>query len=100
MKNRFDIGSFVKVKLINLPGHIRTPGYVRGKIGRIRTIHGSFPNPEKMAYGRDGFPPVTLYGVLFEIAEIWNKHSRNSKLIVDIYEHWLEPSYAEEKRFW
>ena len=38
MKNRFDIGSFVKVKLINLPGHIRTPGYVRGKIGRIRTI--------------------------------------------------------------
>ena len=99
MKNRFDIGNLVKVALIYLPGYIRTPGYVFGKIGRIRTIHGSFPNPEKLAYGGDGLPPVILYGVLFELAEIWNKKSRNSKLVVDIYEHRLEPFYVEEKRF-
>ena len=99
MENRFDVGNFVRVKSINRPAHIRTPGYVRGKTGQIRTIHGSFPNPEKMAYGSDGLPPVPLYGVLFELADLWDEHSGNSKMIVDIYEHWLEPSKREEKGF-
>ena len=97
MRNRFGIGEFVRVKSIYRSGHIRTPGYVRGKTGQIRTIHGSFPNPEKRAYGGDGFPKVPLYGVSFELAELWNKNSKNMKMIVDIFEHWLEPSKCKEK---
>ncbi len=52
-----------------------------------------------MAYGGDGLPPVPLYGVSFELADLWDENSENSKMIVDIYEHWLEPSKREDKGF-
>lgn len=91
---RFKPGDRVLVRAEDRPGHIRTPFYIRGKIGRVERFHGEFPNPELLAYGRDGLPKKPLYLVSFIQTEVWDNYreSPKDKLYVDIYEHWLEPA--------
>jgi hypothetical protein len=63
---------------------------VRGKTGWIERIYGEFLNPESLAFGRDGLPKKVLYLVGFDQAELWGKAHPRDKLMVDIFEHWLE----------
>ncbi|HEX9265196.1 MAG TPA: SH3-like domain-containing protein [Candidatus Binatia bacterium] len=89
---QFKPGDRVKVKVEDRPGHIRTPWYIRGKTGWIERVHGDFLNPESLAFGRDGLPKKTLYLVAFDQSDVWGKSAvRTDKVLVDIYEHWLEP---------
>ena len=53
---KFKAGDRVKVKFEDRPGHIRTPWYVRGKIGAVETVYGEFLNPELLAFGREACP--------------------------------------------
>jgi nitrile hydratase len=78
----FAVGDRVRVADRAHAGHHRTPGYVKGRRGRIERIHGSFTNPETRAYGSDGLPEVVLYQVAFELEP--------ARTYVDVYEHWLE----------
>ena len=91
---RFRAGGRVRVRLADPPGHIRTPFYVRGKTGWIERYHGDYPNPEELAYGRDGRPARPLYLVAFAQADLWQGYGAAppDKLYVDLYEHWLEPA--------
>jgi nitrile hydratase len=89
---KFNPGDRVKVKFEDRPGHLRTPWYIRGKTGWIERIYGEFPNPESLAFGRDGLPKKTLYLVGFNQSDVWGKASNSDKLLVDIYEHWLDPA--------
>ena len=89
---RFKPGDRVKVKFEDRPGDIRTPWYIRGKTGWIERIHGEFLNPESLAFGRDGLPKKTLYLVAFNQSDLWDKGNNADKLLVDIYEHWLDPA--------
>ena len=90
---RFKPGDRVRVRAEERPGHIRTPFYIRGKTGWVERVYGEFPNPELLAYGKDGLPKRTLYLVAFDQSQVWDKYqaSPKDKLYVDIYEHWLEP---------
>jgi nitrile hydratase len=74
--------------------HFRTPAYVQGKTGRIEAIHGAFRNPETLAHGGDGLPQQFLYLVSFEQPQLWEGYetSRRDRLLIDLYEHWLEPA--------
>lgn len=88
----FKPGDRVKVKFEDRPGHIRTPWYIRGKSGWIEKVHGDFRNPELLAFGKDGLPKKTLYLVAFNQADVWGKSvGAHDKVLVDIYDHWLEP---------
>jgi hypothetical protein len=78
----FAVGDRVRVSDRVHEGHHRTPGYVKGRRGRIERIHGSFTNPETRAYGSDGLPEVVLYQVAFELEP--------ARTYVDVFEHWLE----------
>lgn len=94
MKNfeaKFHPGDRVRVRFEDRPGHLRTPWYVRGKTGWIERVYGEFLNPESLAFGRDGRPKKVLYLVGFEQTELWDKAHPGDKLMVDIYEHWLDP---------
>ena len=55
-------------------------------------ITGPFPNAEERAYGRDG-DREPLYRVRFRQRDLWPNYpgSARDTLVVDIYEHWLEP---------
>jgi nitrile hydratase len=90
---KFKPGDKVRVKFEDRPGHIRTPWYIRGKIGWVERVYGDFLNPESLAFGRDGLPKKTLYLVGFNQRDVWDKsEGQRDKLLVDIYEHWLDPA--------
>jgi hypothetical protein len=89
---RFKPGDNVRVIQRSQPGHVRTPMYVRGKIGVIERVVGSFPNPETLAYGQSGLPYKILYRVNFMQKELWDDYEGkpDDSLEIEIYEHWLE----------
>lgn len=93
MEARFNAGDKVRIRVDYPAGHFRTPGYIQGKTGTIVGVHGAFRNPESLANGGDGLPRQYLYLVRFDQAHVWENYdaSPQDKLLIDIYEHWLEP---------
>jgi hypothetical protein len=89
---RYRPGDRVSVRLAFPPGHIRTPWYCRGKQGVVERICGQYPNPEELAYARDGLPAKVLYRVRFAQTQLWSDYRGSPADTVDIelYEHWLE----------
>jgi hypothetical protein len=89
---KFKSGDRVQVRFEDRPGHLRTPWYIRGKTGWIELVYGDFLNPESLAFGGDGLPKRTLYLVAFDQKDVWGKSAgAKDKVLVDIYEHWLDP---------
>ncbi len=95
MTDRFAAGARVRVKALHPPGHCRTPHYARGRRGLVLGVVDREPNPEVLAYGRDGLPPLPVYRVRFELAELWPDDTPSGAgrdaVIVDLFEPWLEP---------
>jgi nitrile hydratase subunit beta len=73
-------------------GHLRTPAYLRGKIGWFERDLGAFPNPEDLAYRRPA-PLIPLVRVRFLMADLWGDAAErpDDTLDAEIYAHWLEP---------
>ena len=82
----------VRVKPLMPPGHVRTPTYLRGKVGTIERSLGAFPNPEALAYGVAA-DVLSLHRVRITMSDVWeaNAENPNDTLDAKIYEHWLEP---------
>ena len=76
------------------PGHIRTPGYVRGKVGCVKSIHGPYPVPETLGYGGTGLPAEWLYTIEFALSTLWSDYVGQASDVanVDLYQHWLQPA--------
>jgi nitrile hydratase beta subunit-like protein len=86
----FRSGQQVRVSARPHDGHHRTPEYIKGKVGTVERVHGEFTNPETRAYGDDGLPKRRLYLVGFEQPDVWPGYDRSDRILVDVYEHWLE----------
>ena len=69
------------------------PGICAARPAWWREIHGTFRNPEQLAYHKPGLPAQVLYKVRFKQGEIWGRYAgpAGDHLEADIYEHWLEP---------
>jgi len=91
---RYAAGDRVLVRDAWPPGHIRTPAYIRGRIGVVAQALGPHPNPEELAYRRSGLPAQPLYRVRFRQAEIWPGYAGAAEdtLDVELYQHWLDPA--------
>jgi nitrile hydratase len=89
---RFNTGDRVQVRFAHPPGHVRTPYYIRGRRGVIERLCGAYPNPEELAYARNGLPAQPLYRVRFLQGEVWPDYAGSSAdtLDIEIYQHWLE----------
>lgn len=94
MSVAFAPGDRVRVRPAEKPGHVRTPGYLKGKTGRVESLLGEFPNPEDLAYGLSGLPERPLYKVGFRQADLWDDYDgpAEDRLYADVFEHWLEPA--------
>jgi nitrile hydratase len=94
---QFSPGDRVTVRRAYPPGHIRTPFYARGQNGVVERVLAEFPNPEELAYDRDGLPKVRLYRVRFRQTDLWPDYQGGPADTVDveIYHHWLEPARPE-----
>ena len=88
----FALGERVKVREAWPPGHIRTPGYIRGHSGAVVAELGRYPNPEELAFRRPGTPAPVLYRVRFRQTDVWPDYAgpAGDTLDLEIYEHWLE----------
>jgi nitrile hydratase len=84
-------GDLVRVRDDHPPGHIRTPVYARGKVGRVTRCFGPFGNPELLAYRLTG-PKEELYEVRFLQRDLWDDYAGSDKdsVDLDLYRHWLE----------
>ena len=93
---QYQPGDLVRVRVDNPGGHFRTPAYIQGQTGRVVALGGVFDNPEALAYGGDGLPRQPLYRVEFVQGEVWPEYrgQAGDKIVVDIYQHWLEPAGA------
>jgi nitrile hydratase subunit beta len=91
MEARFRAGDRVRVLDLGKTGHLRTPFYVRGKIGDIVELCGYYLNPEDLAVGNTAGPAVPLYRVGFRQARLWSEYAGSSldTLYIEIYDHWL-----------
>ena len=91
---RFRRGDRAKVRWADVPGHVRTPWYIRGHAGVIERLCGVYPNPEELAYRRSGLPAQPLYRVRFVQAEVWPDYAGSpaDTIDIEIYQHWLEPA--------
>lgn len=85
----------VRVRAWAPPGHVRTPWYLRGRVGEVERALREFPNPEALAYGQPA-AKVPLFRVRFTMAEVWGDAAERPEDTVDaeIYGHWLEPADA------
>ena len=94
MTPKFQTGDRVRVRVDAPPGHCRTPAYIQGRTGAVEAVHGAFPNPESLAHGGSGLPAQTLYLVRFDQTRVWEGYRASPKdqLLIDLYEHWLEPA--------
>lgn len=92
--SRFAPGQRVRIIDREHRGHMRTPHYCCGRLARVVARHGTFPNPESLAYHGDGLPAQPLYMVAVAQRDLWPDYqgAPNDELLVDIYEHWLEPA--------
>jgi nitrile hydratase subunit beta len=91
----FSAGARVRVKddwpETRRPVHIRTPHYLRGLSGTVVRKFGSYPNPEDLAFARPA-AQRTLYHVAFDQPAVWQEGKAGDELLVEIYEHWLDPA--------
>lgn len=92
MKPAFAVGDPVRVDSREQSGHVRTPGYIRGKRGIVAEVCGAQPDPEKLGAGRLGVPFRMLYRVRFQQGDVWPDYRGGpaDRLFVDLYEHWLK----------
>lgn len=85
----FAVGDSVVVRELYPSGHVRMPGYVRGKRGVIVHITPPVSFADASAHGL----PLRLertYHVSFEARELWNDASKNTSVIVDLWQSYLE----------
>lgn len=90
--SRFQLGERVRILDLGKPGHVRTPLYIRNKIGVIDHVCGDFESPEERAYGRLNGPRIPLYRVRIMQHEIWPDYAgpKQDSLVIEIYSHWLQ----------
>ncbi|MEP3276677.1 MAG: SH3-like domain-containing protein [Stappiaceae bacterium] len=94
---RYAKGDLVHIRKAYPIGHCRTPYYTRGLDGVVERMCGKFSNPEELAYGRDGHPPLPLYRIRISMGDLWPDYNglANDTLEVEVFEHWLDPVMAE-----
>jgi hypothetical protein len=95
----YALGERVRIRDLGKPGHVRTPLYVRRKVGVIDHCCGSFENPEERAYGRIGRDRIPLYRVRLRQRDLWPDYegAEHDTLVLEIYDHWLEPAETEQR---
>lgn len=91
---RYPDGAPVRVRVGYPAHHFRTPAYIQGHTGTVDALCGVYPNPESLAHGGDGLPRQPLYRIRLRQTDLWADYAGNPEdtLLVDVYQHWLEPA--------
>jgi len=85
----FKPGDRVRVKLDFVPGHIRLPAYVRGKVGTVVGESPAYPFPDAHAHGIHAEDEPT-YDVCFRAEDLWPNGCDPALVHVGVFQSYLE----------
>lgn len=85
----FAIGETVRVKNDHVPGHVRMPGYIRGKTGVVVGITPPYPFPDAAAHAMKAAMEPT-YDVRFRARELWPDSADEAFNHVGVFQSYLE----------
>ncbi|MBC8022482.1 MAG: nitrile hydratase subunit beta [Burkholderiales bacterium] len=86
---RFSPGDRVRVKLDFVPGHIRMPAYIRGKVGVIVAESPAYPFPDAHAHSVEARDEPT-YDVRFRSEDLWPQSADPALVHVGVFQSYLE----------
>ena len=90
-REAFEPGDRVKVREDYVPGHVRMPGYIRGKTGVVVGVSPAYPFPDAHAHGIHAQDEPT-YDVRFRTEDLWPQSSDAALVHVGVFESYLERS--------
>jgi nitrile hydratase subunit beta len=88
-RERFRQGDRVRVKSDHIPGHVRMPAYIRGKIGIVVHETPAYPFPDAHAHGIPAEDEPT-YDVRFRSEDLWPGSSDKALVYVGVFQSYLE----------
>jgi nitrile hydratase beta subunit len=88
-RGRFRPGDRVRVKEDFVPGHIRMPGYIRGKVGVVVSESPAYPFPDAHAHGVPAVDEPT-YDVCFRSEDLWPKGADPALVHAGVFQSYLE----------
>lgn len=88
-REKYKIGDKVRVRTEHVSGHVRAPGYVRGKTGVVVGISPAYPFPDAHAHGVEAEDEPT-YDVRFRSEELWPNSADPAAVHVGIFESYIE----------
>src|SRR5580765_4394038 len=86
---RLAIGDRVRVRPDHVPGHVRLPGYIRGKRGVVVGVSPRYPFPDAHAHGVPADDEPT-YDVRFRSEDLWPHSSDTALVHVGVFQSYLE----------
>ena len=88
-RERFKPGDRVRVKEDYVPGHIRMPGYIRGKVGVVVRETPAYPYPDAHAHGVEAQDEPT-YDVRFRAEDLWPGGAEPALVHVGVFQSYLK----------
>ena len=88
-RERFMPGDRVRARSEHIPGHVRLPAYVRGKVGVVVSESPAYPFPDAHAHGVAADDEPT-YDVRFSSAELWPNAADAAFVHVGVFQSYLE----------
>ena len=88
-RERFKAGDRVRVRPDYVPGHVRMPGYIRGKTGVVVGESPAYPFPDAHAHGVEAQDEPT-YDVRFRSEDLWPNSADAALVHVAVFQSYLE----------
>ncbi|MEO8132693.1 MAG: nitrile hydratase subunit beta [Betaproteobacteria bacterium] len=88
-RERFKPGDRVRVKVLHVPGHVRMPGYIRGKTGVVVSESPVYPFPDAHAHAVEAEDEPT-YDVRFRSQDLWPDSADAALVHVGVFQSYLE----------
>ncbi|AIZ33278.1 nitrile hydratase subunit beta [Pseudomonas sp. K1(2024)] len=87
----FEVGERVRVRDEHVAGHVRFPGYVRGKEGVVlHRTRERWPFPDSIGHGDRSALLQPTYHVQFEVRDLWGDAADDGQVVVDLFESYLD----------
>ena len=88
-RERFVPGDRVRVRNDHVPGHVRMPGYIRGKSGLVVSESPAYPFPDAHAHSVEAVDEPT-YDVRFRTEDLWPGSADAALVHVGVFQSYLE----------
>ena len=90
-REQFKPGDRVRARSDYVPGHVRMPGYIRGKTGVVVSESPVYPFPDAHAHAVEAADEPT-YDVRFRAEELWPGSAEPALVHVGVFQSYLERS--------